>query len=109
MPSYDINDLRNDLAGTIRDLRNPESGMTVEKAKVVSELAQTMINSAKAEVEMLRTVGRGRMSPTGFIPLEHQDTLDQQEHGAGQAQLPAPSKPKPHIRNPMGTAPRPAI
>lgn len=35
-----------------------------------------MINSAKVEVEALKTIGRGKMQPTGFIAIEHKDTLD---------------------------------
>jgi len=100
---YTINDLRGDLAETIKALRNGDEKMTVEKAKTISDLAQTMINSAKVEVDMLRTVGRGRMTPTGFVPIEHQDTLDAQE--TQREQLTGP-KPKPHIRSAIGSSPR---
>jgi hypothetical protein len=105
---YTINDLRGDLAATIKALRTGDAGMSVEKAKAIGDLAQTMINSAKVEVEMLKTVGRGRMKPTGFVALQHDgDTLDEQEGGNGAIPaLPAPDsdarRPKPHIRNPMG-------
>lgn len=109
---YTINDLRGDLAATIKALRTGEPGMTVDKAKAIGDLAQTMINSAKVEVEMLKTVGRGRMKPTGFIALQHDgDTLDEQEGGNRTTlTLLAPDsdvrRPKQHIRNPMGSAPR---
>lgn len=109
--TYNITDLRADLAGTIKALREGDEKMTVDKAKAVSELAGRMIDSAKVEVDMLRTIGRGRMKPTGFVPLEHQDTLDEQE--GGRASLPAPPAPqlegpkrKHHVYNPVGTAPR---
>ena len=100
---YTINDLRGDLAETIKALRSGDKDMTVEKAKTISDLAQTMINSAKVEVDMIRTVGRGRMTPTGFVPIEHQDTLDSQENQ--REQLSAP-KSKPHIRSAIGSSPR---
>ena len=104
MSEYTITDLRGDLAETIRALRTGDEKMTVEKAKAIEGLAQTMINSAKVEVDMLKTVGRGRFTPSGFLPLEHKDTLDHQQ-AAERAQLSGPA-PKPHIRNPVGTAPR---
>ena len=79
MSNYTINDLRGDLAETLRKLRDGDPNMTIEKAKAISELGQTMINSAKVEVEFIKTVGRGRTSPTGFVPITHEDTLDRQE------------------------------
>lgn len=80
MSNYTINDLRGDLAETLRKLRDGDPSMNVEKAKAISELGQTMINSAKVEVEFIKTVGRGRTSPTGFVPITHEDSLDRQEH-----------------------------
>jgi hypothetical protein len=79
MSNYTINDLRGDLAETLRKLRDGDPNMTIEKAKAISEIGQTMINSAKVEVEFIKTVGRGRTSPTGFVPITHEDTLDRQE------------------------------
>lgn len=107
--SYTVTDLREDLAATIKALRSGDEKMTVEKAKAISELGQTMINSAKAETEMLKTLGRRNTTPaSGFIPLESPpDSLDLQERGA--PQLEGPRKPKPHIYNPMGQAPRGAL
>ncbi len=102
MSDYTINDMREDLAKTMKALLIGDKDMTVEKAKAISELGQTMINSAKVEVEALKVLGRGSMKPTGFIAIEHQDTLDLQEGKTPPPQLPAP---KPHVRNPMGSAP----
>lgn len=79
MSNYTINNLRGDLAETLRKLRDGDPNMTIEKAKAISEIGQTMINSAKVEVEFIKTVGRGRTSPTGFVPITHEDTLDRQE------------------------------
>jgi hypothetical protein len=111
MTDYTINDLRGDLAATIKALREGDPKMDVAKAKAIGDLAQTMINSAKVEVDMLRTVGRGRMKPTGFVALSNEgDTLDGQEGARDNPALPAPQdhegrRNKPHIRNPMGSAP----
>lgn len=99
MSSFTITDLREVLANTIRDLRDPKSGMTVDKAKAIGDLSQTLINSAKIEVEALKVLGRGRMKPTGFIAIEHQDTLDGQDSDAGAAPQPAGGRK-------LGQAPR---
>lgn len=105
MTDYTINTLRADLAATIRALHDPKSGMTVDKAKAIGELAQTMINSAKVEVEALKLVGRSRMKPTGFIAIESGDTPDQQDPAPKQPLLESPAA-RPHVRNPVGSAPR---
>lgn len=78
--SYTITDLRADLAASIKAVR--EKTMSVEEAKAVSDLGQTMINSAKVEVDMLKTFGRRNTSSTGFVPIEHPDTLDRQDRKA---------------------------
>lgn len=66
-----ISDLRTHLFATIRDLRNPESKMDVETAKAIKGVADSIIESAKAEVrahEVLGTaIGAGVPS---FMKLE---------------------------------------
>lgn len=66
MPN-DINDLRSELFETIRQLRDPNSNMDIARAKAVSEVAQTIINSAKVEVDMINAVGANRLAPSKFI------------------------------------------
>ncbi len=63
-----IEDLRNHLFATLEDLRDPEKPMDLARARAVSEVAGTIIESAKVEVEMLKMV-KGHKG-TGFIPLE---------------------------------------
>lgn len=108
--TYTVNDLRADMAATIRALRNGDEKMTVDKAKAISDLGQTVINSAKVEVDMLRAFGQRGVVHTGFVPLPKPvDTLDQQEGAGAEGATPrleGPSGPKPHVRNPMGSAPR---
>lgn len=62
-----ISDLRNHLFATIEGLLDPEQPMDIERAKAVSAVAQTIINSAKVEVEYLELTGA---KGTGFIPDE---------------------------------------
>jgi glutamate synthase domain-containing protein 2 len=59
-----IEDLRKTLFETIRDVK--EGKMPLDRAKMVQELGQTLVNSAKAEVDYLKVTGR--KGGTGFIP-----------------------------------------
>lgn len=53
-----MSDLRNHLFVTIESLLDDDNPMELERARAVSDVAQTIINSAKAE--------------TDFIPLTDQ-------------------------------------
>lgn len=68
--NHTINDLRAHLFATLERLRDEENPMAIERAKAVSDVAQTIINSAKVEVDHQRITGQ---SGSGFIPLEHND------------------------------------
>lgn len=63
--SHTINDLREHLFATLEGLRNKENPLDIERAKAVSEVAQTIINSAKVEVEHMKI--SGEVDGTGFI------------------------------------------
>ena len=58
--SNTVNDLRDELFATLRALRSGE--LDVEKARAVSEVAQTIINSAKVEVDYIKANGGGESS-----------------------------------------------
>lgn len=47
-----IDDLREDLFDTIKGLKN--KSMDIDRAKAIAEVAQTIINSAKVEVDYIR-------------------------------------------------------
>lgn len=69
MAKNKINDLRDHLFEVLEALKDPEKPMELERAKAISEVAQTIINSAKVEVEMCKAVGS--FSPgTKFFELE---------------------------------------
>ena len=57
-----INDLRKELFDAIQQVKSGK--MKPETAKVISDLGQVLINSAKAEVDYLKQVGG---LGTGFI------------------------------------------
>lgn len=52
-----IEDLRNHLFAALEGLADEEKPMDIERAKAISEVAQTIINSAKVEVEYLDKIG----------------------------------------------------
>jgi hypothetical protein len=59
-----ITDLQRHLMQTLRGLR--DGSTTIEQARAVSDVAQTLVNVAKVEVEYLRVTGVKRGS--GFLP-----------------------------------------
>lgn len=67
MSKETIADLRTELFATLRGLTDKETPMEIERARAVSEIAQTIINSAKVEVEHMKVVGG---DGSGFLPLK---------------------------------------
>jgi hypothetical protein len=61
-----INDLRNHLFETIEALKDKEKPMEIDRAKAIAGIAHEIIETAKAEVDMLRVTGTKVGS--GFIP-----------------------------------------
>ncbi len=77
--SRTINDLREHLFATLEGLRDKSAPMEIDRAKAVAEVAQTIINSAKVEVDHMR-VG-GNSAGTGFIGLEHKPEGESEKDG----------------------------
>ena len=67
-----IEDLRNHLFATIEALLDEDKPMDIDRAKAVADVAQVMINSAKVEVEFMKTTGgtgSGFIENTGRRPM----------------------------------------
>ena len=63
--SYKIEDLRNTLIDMIKTLNDKDEVADLDRAiKVAAELAQVVVNSAKAEVDFMRVTGG---TGSGFI------------------------------------------
>lgn len=62
-----IEDLRNHLFATLEALQDEEKPMELDRAKAIADVAQTIINSARVEVEYIREVGG-----TGSGFMQHQ-------------------------------------
>lgn len=52
-----MNDLRDHLFETLEALKDAENPMDLDRAKVISDVAQTIINTAKVEVDLAKAVG----------------------------------------------------
>lgn len=64
----DINKLRNHLFDTIDALKSEKNPMDIKRAEAIAGVAQTIINSAKAETERMRVTGME--TDGGFIPTQ---------------------------------------
>ena len=66
MPRNTISDLRDHLFETLERLKDQEEPMDIERARVVAEVAQTIISGAKVEVDMVRAIGASRPASSFF-------------------------------------------
>ena len=62
-----IEDLRNHLFATLEALQDKDAPMELDRARTISDVAQTIINAAKVEVDVMRALGS--MKGSEFIPL----------------------------------------
>lgn len=69
-----IEDLRDHLFATLEALQDDDKPMDIARAKAISTVAQTIINSAKVEVDYLRTTDA--IGGTGFIPDKPREIPD---------------------------------
>jgi hypothetical protein len=66
MTDNTINGLRGHLFDMLANLKDPEKKIDTERYKLANDMAQTIINSAKVEVDAARVYGH--KPGTGFIP-----------------------------------------
>lgn len=52
-----MSDLRNHLFETLEQLKDKDQPLDLARAQAISEVAQTIINSAKVEVEVMKALG----------------------------------------------------
>lgn len=64
-PTNDITAVRAVLFDALRQLGDKDNPMELDRAKAITDVAQTIINSAKVEVDALRVIGG---TGSGFIP-----------------------------------------
>jgi hypothetical protein len=67
MPKNKIEDLRNLLFETIEKLVDGDETMDADQANAVANIAKTIIDSARVEIQFMNIVGG---TGSGFIPTE---------------------------------------
>ena len=72
MAKNKLGDLRDHLFETLERLKDPDKPMEIERAKAIAEVAQTAINLAKVEVEMVRAAD-GRAVTGAFFDVPEED------------------------------------
>lgn len=82
-----INELRQHLLDTLKDLRNREQPMEPDRARAVAQVASVLVDTAKVEVEYLKATGQQR---AGF--LEEPAQIESDARGAG-----VPASPFPRV------------
>lgn len=68
-----IEDLRDHLFATLEALQDEDKPMELDRAKAIADVAQTIINSAKVEVDFIKATGE--TSQTGFIARDERKRL----------------------------------
>ncbi|MEP6963340.1 MAG: hypothetical protein ABI995_14760 [Acidobacteriota bacterium] len=56
MAKNKINDLRDHLFETLEALKDPDKPMELDRAKAIAHVAQTIIDSARVEVDLVKAV-----------------------------------------------------
>jgi len=74
-----IEDLRNHLFATLEALQDQDNPMELDRAKVIADVSQTIINSAKVEVDFVKATGR--VTGSGFIDAEQRPQLPGAKQG----------------------------
>lgn len=74
MAGNTLEDLREHLFATLDALRDKDNPMEVDRARAISEVAKTVIDSAKAEVDYVRVTGKDATLPV-FEPTDNQPAL----------------------------------
>ena len=82
MNENNITELRNVLFDTIRQLKDQSNPIEIDRAKAINETAQTIINSAKVEVEYAKATGS--TSATKFLSDSKQTNAGGYTHLVGQ-------------------------
>lgn len=67
-----IDDLRDHLFETLEALKDPDSPMDIKRAKTISEVAQTVINTAKVELDFVELTG---LEASGFLDAAKRPAL----------------------------------
>ena len=76
--------LRNHLFETLEMLKDQDNPMDLDRAKAISEVAQTLINSAKVEVDFIKATEQ-EGAGSEFFEIEPIKVIVNQKHIMGAA------------------------
>jgi hypothetical protein len=69
MAKNKISDLRDHLFETLEALKDPSEPMEIERARAICNVAQTIINSAKVEIDLVKAVSASAPGSAQFFNL----------------------------------------
>jgi hypothetical protein len=69
MPKNKLSDLRNHLFETLEALKDTDNPMDLDRARAIGDVAQTIINSAKVEVDLVKAVNGSRPGSVEFFGM----------------------------------------
>jgi hypothetical protein len=72
VPRNKMTDLRNHLFEVLEGLKDKEEPMDIDRAKAVCHVSEQIINSAKAEIDLLKACGASRPGDTQFFGMEEE-------------------------------------
>lgn len=84
--SHNIEDLRSHLFAALDGLADEKKPMEIERARAIADVARVIVDSAKAEIQLLHAVGGSRTS-TEFIPLASGPVSKQRQLASGGCQF----------------------
>ena len=64
-----MQDLRNHLFATLEDLRDRDSGLDCARARAIVDVSESIINTAKVEIELLKAVSASEPASKRFFGL----------------------------------------
>lgn len=76
MAKNKMTDLRDHLFATLESLRDEEKPMDLDRARTISRVAQTLIDSAKVEVELVKALDRSGPATRGFFDLPEEKEIN---------------------------------
>lgn len=67
MAKNKMSDLRDHLFEALEALKDSDKPMDLDRARAICQVSQTIINSAKVEVDLLNAIGAGREESSEFF------------------------------------------
>ena len=74
-----IEDVRNILIEQMEALNDPDTPVDMERVKMINEIGRTLVESAKAEANFIKSISGAGMIPrvhSGFVPTKSTNQLE---------------------------------